>query len=136
IVLSGKHQLSVGTHDFLRKNALSSSSGRYCCRGPAITTIAHRQHSGLLTLHLSYDCLPAARSEVCMILIISAIQVLILVLAAPLLRGVIAKLKAIIQRRQGASIWRPYADLWKLFHKEDLVPKTATMVFRGTPAIG
>jgi formate hydrogenlyase subunit 4 len=71
-----------------------------------------------------------------MILIISAMQVLILVLAAPLLRGVIAKLKAIIQRRQGASIWRPYADLWKLFHKEDLVPKTATMVFRGTPAIG
>jgi len=71
-----------------------------------------------------------------MILIISAIQVLILVLAAPLLRGVIAKLKAIIQRRQGASIWRPYAELWKLFHKENLVPKTATMVFRATPAIG
>jgi formate hydrogenlyase subunit 4 len=71
-----------------------------------------------------------------MILIVSAVQVLILVLAAPLLRGLIAKLKAIIQRRQGASIWRPYADLWKLFHKEDLVPKTATMVFRGAPAIG
>jgi formate hydrogenlyase subunit 4 len=71
-----------------------------------------------------------------MILLVNAMQVLILVLAAPLLRGVIAKLKAIIQKRQGASIWRPYADLWKLFNKEDLVPKTATMVFRGTPAIG
>ena len=71
-----------------------------------------------------------------MCLIVSTMQVLILVLAAPLLRGVIARLKAIIQRRQGASIWRPYADLWKLFHKEDLVPKTATMVFRGAPAIG
>ena len=71
-----------------------------------------------------------------MILIVSAMQVLILVLAAPLLRGVIAKLKALIQRRQGANIWRPYADLWKLFHKEDLVPKTASMVFRAAPAIG
>jgi len=69
-------------------------------------------------------------------LLANVIQVLILVLAAPLLRGFIARLKAIIQRRRGASIWRPYADLWKLFHKEDLVPKTATAVFRGAPAIG
>lgn len=71
-----------------------------------------------------------------MSMIVSTMQILVLVLAAPLLRGVIARLKAILQRRQGASIWRPYADLWKLFHKEDLVPKTATMVFRGAPAIG
>jgi formate hydrogenlyase subunit 4 len=61
------------------------------------------------------------------------VQLLILVFIAPLLRGVISKLKAGIQRRQGASIWRPYADLWKLFHKEELVPKTATIVFRAAP---
>jgi formate hydrogenlyase subunit 4 len=71
-----------------------------------------------------------------MILIVSAMQVLILVLAAPLLRGLIARWKAILQRRRGASIWRPYADLWKLFQKEELVPKTASMVFRGAPALG
>lgn len=68
-------------------------------------------------------------------LMLSAVQLLILVFAAPLLRGVIGKLKARIQRRQGASVFRPYADLWKLFRKEELVPKTATIVFRGAPVI-
>jgi formate hydrogenlyase subunit 4 len=68
-------------------------------------------------------------------LILNVVQVLILVFAAPLLRGVISKLKAGIQRRQGASVWRPYSDLWKLFHKEELVPKTATIVFRAGPII-
>jgi formate hydrogenlyase subunit 4 len=68
-------------------------------------------------------------------LILNAVQLLILILAAPLLRGAISKLKAGIQRRKGASVWRPYADLWKLFHKEELVPKTATVVFRVAPAI-
>ena len=68
-------------------------------------------------------------------LILNVVQLLILVFAAPLLRGVISKLKAGIQRRQGASVWRPYADLWKLFHKEDLVPKTASIVFRAAPVI-
>lgn len=67
--------------------------------------------------------------------ILNVVQILILVFSAPLLRGVISKLKAGIQRRQGASIWRPYADLWKLFHKEDLVPKTASIIFRVGPII-
>jgi formate hydrogenlyase subunit 4 len=68
--------------------------------------------------------------------LINAAQLLILILAAPLLRGVISKLKARIQKRQGASVWRPYADLWKLFHKEELTPNTATVVFRLAPVIG
>lgn len=68
--------------------------------------------------------------------LINVMQLLILVLAAPLLRGAISKLKARIQKRQGASVWRPYADLWKLFHKEELSPNTATIVFRLAPAIG
>jgi formate hydrogenlyase subunit 4 len=67
--------------------------------------------------------------------IVNALQLLILVFTAPLLRGVISKLKAGIQRRQGASVWRPYADLWKLFHKEELVPNTATIVFLAAPVI-
>jgi formate hydrogenlyase subunit 4 len=54
---------------------------------------------------------------------------------APLLRGVISRIKARIQNRRGASIFRPYADLWKLFHKEDLIPSTASPLFRLCPII-
>ena len=60
---------------------------------------------------------------------------MMIVLGAPLLRGVVSKMKARIQRRQGASIWRPYADLGKLFRKEDLVPPLASPVFRLAPRI-
>jgi formate hydrogenlyase subunit 4 len=62
-------------------------------------------------------------------------QALLLVAGAPLVRGIIARLKAWIQRRQGASIWRPYADLGKLFGKEDLVPPAASPVFRFAPVL-
>lgn len=66
---------------------------------------------------------------------INLLQALILILGAPLLRGIIGRIKAWIQRRQGASIWRPYADLVKLFHKEDLVPPSASWVFRFAPRV-
>lgn len=60
-------------------------------------------------------------------------QMLFLILGAPLLRGLVAAIKARLQRRKGPSIWRPYWDLWKLFRKEELVPPTASAVFRIAP---
>jgi formate hydrogenlyase subunit 4 len=66
---------------------------------------------------------------------IDVIQVLLLIVIAPLLRGVIGRVKARIQNRRGASVFRPYADLWKLFRKEDLVPLTASFLFRLCPIV-
>ncbi|MGA2349909.1 MAG: NADH-quinone oxidoreductase subunit H [Terracidiphilus sp.] len=68
-------------------------------------------------------------------LAIDVIQALLLVAIAPLVSGVIARAKARMQNRRGASLWRPYADLLKLFRKQDLVPDTACGLFRLTPAI-
>jgi formate hydrogenlyase subunit 4 len=53
----------------------------------------------------------------------------------PLVRGAIARLKAVIQNRRGASLWRPYAEMLKLFRKEDLVPASASPVFRLAPRV-
>lgn len=64
-----------------------------------------------------------------------AIQVLLLVMLAPLVRGVVSRIKARIQNRCGASIFRPYSDLAKLFGKEDMVPPTASFVFRLAPMV-
>lgn len=66
---------------------------------------------------------------------IGVVQALFLVLAAPLMKGIVGRLKARFQKRQGASIWRPYSDLFKLFRKEDLVPPTASWVFRAAPRV-
>ena len=63
------------------------------------------------------------------------LQVLMLILGAPLVGAIIARLKARLQRRRGASIWRPYAELFKLLRKEELVPPTASAVFRLAPIV-
>lgn len=62
-------------------------------------------------------------------------QALLLIFGAPLLRGIVARLRAGLQRRRGASIWRPYADLWKLFRKESLTPPTSSAIFRLAPLV-
>ena len=66
---------------------------------------------------------------------VDILQALILILGAPLVRGIIARMKARLQRRQGASVWRPYAELAKLLRKEDLVPPTSSAVFRLAPML-
>jgi formate hydrogenlyase subunit 4 len=70
-----------------------------------------------------------------MTIAVNLLQAVLLVAMAPLVRGVVGLLKARIQNRQGASVWRPYADLLKLFRKEDLVPDSASAVFRVAPMV-
>ena len=66
---------------------------------------------------------------------VGLIQAILLLLIAPLVRGVISQLKARIQNRCGASILRPYRDLLKLFRKEDLAPPSASALFRVAPVV-
>ena len=68
-----------------------------------------------------------------MTLAVDVVHVLLLIAVAPLVRGIVSRVKAGIQNRRGASVFRPYADLWKLFRKEDLVPPTASLLFRLCP---
>ncbi|MCI0350627.1 MAG: NADH-quinone oxidoreductase subunit H [Acidobacteriales bacterium] len=70
-----------------------------------------------------------------MTIFLAIVQALLLVLLAPLVRGIVGRLKASLQNRQGASIWRPYWDLAKLFRKEDLVAGTASPIFRIAPVL-
>lgn len=63
------------------------------------------------------------------------LQFILLLAAAPLVRGIIARFKAILQRRRGASVLRPYYDLRKLIHKEEIVPASASWLFRAGPRL-
>lgn len=64
-----------------------------------------------------------------------AIQFILTPLASPLGVGVIRKIKAKLQNRQGASIFQPYRDLWKLFHKDEIISRDASWIFRGAPLV-
>lgn len=66
-----------------------------------------------------------------MILII--FKIILLPLLSPLCIGIIRKVKAYMQNRKGASIIQPYFDLWKLFHKDEIIPKDASWIFKVTP---
>jgi formate hydrogenlyase subunit 4 len=60
---------------------------------------------------------------------IQILQVLTIVLFAPLVSGGISHLEARIQGRRGPRILQPYYDLAKLFRKETLIPEDASWVF-------
>ena len=65
--------------------------------------------------------------------LVNAFQILLLIAGAPLVTGIVSTTKARLQRRRGASIWRPYADLGKLLQKENLTPPSASFLFRLGP---
>ena len=54
---------------------------------------------------------------------------------APLLTGVMRKVKAKRQKRVGASVIQPYYDLLKLLKKDEGVSEHASWVFQWTPWI-
>ncbi len=57
-----------------------------------------------------------------------------LVLAlAPLLTGLVRKVKARLQRRRGASVFQPYRDLRRLLGKEVVLADNASWLFRVAP---
>ena len=63
------------------------------------------------------------------------VQVLVVMLFAPLLSGTVSRLKEIVQSKRGPSILQPYRDLWKLFHKDEVISEESSWVFRFTPFI-
>lgn len=67
--------------------------------------------------------------------IIFAIQLLILPALSPMFVGIIRKMKAMFQRRQGASIFQPYRDLWKLFHKDEIISSDASWITSVAPFV-
>jgi len=59
----------------------------------------------------------------------------LLVLLGPLVTGFVQKLKARLQCRQGADLWQPYRDLWKLLRKGTVQSDTASPFFQVVPVL-
>ncbi|MGA2125813.1 MAG: NADH-quinone oxidoreductase subunit H [Xanthobacteraceae bacterium] len=62
-----------------------------------------------------------------------AVQMLMVVVIAPLALGVTRKVKARLLRRVGPPVTQPYVDLWKLLHKEAVVAANASWLYRVAP---
>ena len=66
-------------------------------------------------------------------LLVQGIQMLAVLALAPLLTGVVRKVKARLLRRQGPGLLQPYRDLLRLLHKEAVLAENASWLFRVTP---
>ncbi|MDD5135813.1 MAG: NADH-quinone oxidoreductase subunit H [Candidatus Omnitrophica bacterium] len=58
-----------------------------------------------------------------------------LILSAPLVSGVIRKIKNDLRMRRGPGVFQPYYDLAKLFAKDEVVSENASWVFTITPFV-
>jgi formate hydrogenlyase subunit 4 len=68
-------------------------------------------------------------------ILFNLVQVAMVMIAAPLAAGVLARLKEMVQSKRGPSIFQPYRDLWKLFHKDEIVSEDSSWIFRFTPYV-
>ena len=71
-----------------------------------------------------------------MSLAVSILHVLLAVVAAPLLPGVINRVKAKFAGRRGAPLLQPYYDIAKLLRKGAVYSRTTSWVFRAGPIVG
>lgn len=68
-------------------------------------------------------------------ILLSILQALLLLAIAPLVTGIIRKIKAYMQQRRGASVLQPYRDIAKYFHKDSVVSRDTSWIFSVTPYI-
>jgi len=63
------------------------------------------------------------------------VQLLFIPALSPLAIGVTRNVKAKLQNRKGASIFQPYRDLAKLFHKDEVISEDASWIFTSAPFV-
>jgi formate hydrogenlyase subunit 4 len=66
-------------------------------------------------------------------LAVQGVQMLLVLAAAPLLTGLVRRLKARLNRRRGPPLLQPYRELWRLLHKEVVLAESASWLFRVAP---
>lgn len=62
-------------------------------------------------------------------------QVLVVMVFSPIIKGIVDRLKELVQSKKGPSIFQPYRDIWKLFHKDEVISEESSWIFRFTPYI-
>ena len=66
-------------------------------------------------------------------IVYNLMQVLVVMLFSPLIKGILNRWKERVQSKKGPSIFQPYRDIWKLFHKDEVISEDSSWIFRFTP---
>jgi formate hydrogenlyase subunit 4 len=68
-------------------------------------------------------------------ILFNLLQVVVVIAFAPLASGVLSRLKEIVQSKRGPSVFQPYRDLRKLFHKDQVISQRASWIFQVAPYV-
>jgi formate hydrogenlyase subunit 4 len=71
--------------------------------------------------------------ELSLALVVQGLQMALVLVLAPLLTGVVRKIKARLLRRQGPPVIQPYRDLLRLMRKDVVIAENASWLFRVAP---
>ncbi len=63
------------------------------------------------------------------------VQIVVIIAVAPLVNGIVKKIKALSQKRKGAPILQLYYDIFKLLKKSTVVSDSASWIFKAAPYI-
>ncbi len=66
-------------------------------------------------------------------LLVQALQMALVIAVAPLLVGIVRKVKSRLTRKQGAPLQQPYRDLIRLMRKDVVLAENASWLFRVVP---
>jgi len=66
-------------------------------------------------------------------LVVQGAQMALVIALAPLLTGLVRRVKARLTRRRGPALVQPYRDLLRLIHKDAVVAENASWLFRAIP---
>ena len=66
---------------------------------------------------------------------VEVLQAVLLIAMAPLMSGIVSKLKAGMQNRPGAGVLQPYRDLFKLCRKGRAVSGSCSWIFHAVPIV-
>ncbi|MDP9729224.1 respiratory chain complex I subunit 1 family protein [Alicyclobacillus tolerans] len=67
--------------------------------------------------------------------LLEILQVIFIIGVSPLIQGIVKRTKAILQGRQGPSVWQPYYDLHKYLNKDEVLSIHASWLFLITPYV-
>ena len=67
--------------------------------------------------------------------LIIIIQSLLIIAISPLISGIIRKIKNNLRMRKGPGIFQPYYNMFKLFHKEEVISENVSWIFHAAPFI-
>lgn len=68
-------------------------------------------------------------------IVVGVFQIFVIIALAPLLNGIIKKIKAFFQLRKGPGVLQPYYDIAKLLRKDSVISQNVSWLFHAAPII-